>query len=264
MTTAKMTTKAGAAHVQPTVRKIQPADLKEALAKGFDDFKAMPSHLILLVFIYPIVCLVLVRLFFGYDVLPLLFPLISGFALIGPLAAVGLYEMSRRREKGLDVSWRHAFDIIRSPSIRNVIGLGLMQLAVYLIWLSAARVIYLMAFGNWVPTSITEFTTQVFTTTAGWTLMIVGCGVGAVFAAFVLAISAVSFPMLVHRDVSPLLAVQMSIKAALENPVTMVIWGIIVAVLLGIGTLPFFVGLAVVMPILGHATWHLYRKVIEI
>lgn len=264
MTTARMTANASKVETQPIIRKILRADLKEALALGFDDFKAMPSHLILLVILYPLVSLVLVRLTFGYDMLPLIFPIISGFALVGPLAAIGLYEVSRRRENNLDVSWKHAFNIVRSPSIRAVIELGLIQLVIYLVWLGVAQLLYLMIFGAWVPESIAGFTSQVFTTSAGWTLIIVGCGVGAVFAVLVLAISVVSFPMLVDRNVGRRMAVRTSIRAVRENPVVMAMWGLIVVVLLGIGSLPFFIGLAVVMPILGHATWHLYRKVVEI
>ena len=262
MTGAKTIASAGAIHAEPTIRIIGPADLKEALAKGLDDFKAMPSHLILLVIIYPLVGLVLARMTFGYDVLPLLFPLVSGFALVGPLAAVGLYELSRRREKGLDVSWTHALSVIRSRSSRSILVLGVLQLAIYLAWLGAAQFIYVMIFGTAVPTSIAEFVGQILTTAAGWTLIIVGCGVGAAFALLVLAISVVSFPMVLDRDVGAQMAVRTSIRAVRENPIAMVQWGIIVAVLLGIGCLPVFVGLAVIMPVLGHATWHLYRKVV--
>ena len=254
---------AGRDEVQPAIRDIDWDDLVDALSKGFDDFKAMPSHVLMLVIIYPIVGLVLARMAFGYDILPLLFPILSGFALIGPVAAVGLYELSRRRELGRDTSWKHAFDPFRSPSFMSILALGILQLVIYFVWLGTALGIYWLIFGTAVPTSIPGFLYEVLTTPAGWTLIIVGGAVGFVFAVVVLIISVVSFPMLLDRDVGAEMAVRTSARAVFENPVAMSTWGIIVAVLLGIGILPLFVGLSIVMPVLGHATWHLYRKVVK-
>ena len=251
-----------ALQTNPNIRKISPADLKDALVKGLDDFKAKPSHLVLLAVIYPIVMVFAVNIAAGYELLSLVFPLVSGFALIGPLAAVGLYDMSKQREEGLDISWEHAFNVFRSHSIIAIVELSILLLVIYFAWLGAAFAIYLLLFGSAVPVSIAEFVWQVLTTPAGWTLIIVGCGLGFVFALVVLVISAVSFPMLIDRDVGTVTAVQTSISAFVANPMTMLIWGAIVASLLLIGSVPFFVGLAVVMPVLGHATWHLYRKIV--
>lgn len=248
---------------KPNVRRIGTADLMDALAKGLDDFKAMPTHVVFLCLIYPIVTLIFARTYAGYEVLPLVFPLLAGYTLIGPLVATGMYELSRRREEGLDISRGHAFDVFRSPSIRAIATLGVVLMAIYFAWLSAAWAIYEANFGNAAPASIEEFARQVFTTPAGWTLIIGGSGVGFLFAVVVLTLSVVSFPMLLDRDVGVMTAMQTSVRAVLANPITMAIWGLIVAVALLIGSLPLFVGLSVVMPVLGHATWHLYRKVVE-
>ena len=124
----------------PVVRSIGIGDLRDALRKGLDDFRAMPTHVVFLCLIYPIVGLALGRAAFGADVVPLLYPLASGFALIGPFAAIGLYELSRRREQGLDTSWKHAFDIVHSPSIWAIVGLGLLLLAIFAVgWRSPTR-----------------------------------------------------------------------------------------------------------------------------
>jgi len=245
------------------VRKIGIEDLKDALARGVDDFRAMPSHAVFLCLIYPIVGFVIARLVLGYNVLPMLFPLAAGFALIGPIAALGLYEMSRRREAGLDVSWRHALDVFRSPSIDAIVVLGLMLVAIFLVWVAVAQAIYVANFGYTPAASMPDFVRQVLTTPAGWMLIIVGNGVGFLFAVVVLTMTVVSFPLLLDRDVGLANAVLTSARAVAANPVTMAIWGLIVAALLVIGSIPAFFGLAVVMPVLGHATWHLYRKVIE-
>jgi uncharacterized membrane protein len=248
---------------RPTIRKIGVSDLKEVLLKGLRDFNEKPSHLIFLGILYPIATLVAALAAAKSELLPLVFPLISGFALIGPMVAVGLYELSRRREQGLDVSWDHAFQVLWSPSIGAIMALSLLLCVIYLAWLGAALGIYWMIFGNEMPKSVIEFARQVFTTSAGWTLIVMGCGVGFLFAVVVLAIAALSFPMLVDRPVSASMAIQTSVRAFLTNPRTMLVWGLIVAILLIVGALPIFAGLAVVMPVLGHATWHLYRRVIE-
>ena len=248
---------------QPQVRKIGLADLKDALARGLADFLAMPSHAVFLCLIYPVVGFVLARLVLGANVLPLLFPLAAGFALIGPLAALGLYEMSRRREQGLDVSWKHALDIRRSPSLGAITVLGLMLVAIFLTWIAVAQAIYVATFGYTPAASMPDFIRQVFTTPEGWTLAIVGNFVGFLFAVVVLTVTVVSFPLLLDRDVGLATAILTSVRAVLANPITMAMWGVIVAALLLIGSFPAFFGLAVVVPILGHATWHLYRRVVE-
>ena len=248
---------------EPTVSRIGLADLRDAVAKGIDDFKAIPSHAIFLIIIYPIVGLILFRLTFGYDMLPLIFPLIAGFALIGPVASIGLYELSRRREKGLDASAWHAFDVLRSPSIGAIARLGLLLLVIFFTWLVVAQAMYVGIFGHWVPASLEEFAHRVLTTPAGWQLIIVGNVCGFLFAVLVLVISVVSFPMLVDRNVGAATAVRTSVRAVLANPMTMAIWGLFVAAALVIGSLPLLFGLAIVLPILGHSTWHLYRKVVS-
>jgi uncharacterized membrane protein len=254
---------AGATPAQLTIRRIGVADLKDVLAKGTDDFLAMPTHAIFLCVIYPIVGLVLARLVFGYSILPLLYPLVSGFALVGPVAALGLYELSRRREAGLEVSATHAFDVLQSSSIGAIAVLGVLLLLIFAIWLAVANAIYVANFGYAPPESIGQFVHDTLTTRAGWNLVIVGNGVGLFFAVLVLTVSVVSFPLLLDRDVGAAVALLTSIRAVLKNPVTMALWGLIVGLLLVIGLLPFFLGLTVVLPILGHSTWHLYRKVVE-
>jgi uncharacterized membrane protein len=246
----------------PTVRRIGLGDLKDALLKGADDFAAMPTHVIFISVIYPVIGLALGRLALGYDVLSLLFPLAAGFALIGPFAAIGLYELSRRREQGQDTSWTHVFDVLHSPSIGAIVALGILLMIIFGIWLALAQAIYVAAFGDTPAASIPDFVRQVFTTPQGWTLIVTGNAVGFLFAVLVLTISVVSFPLLLDRDVGAAVAVLTSVRAVIANPVVMAVWGLVIALALAIGSLPFFIGLAIVMPVLGHASWHLYRKVV--
>lgn len=255
---------AGARPDRPTIRHIEIADLRDALAKGIDDFAACRTDVIFLCLIYPLVGLVLVQFTFYQNMLPLLFPIVAGFALLGPVAAIGLYELSRRRERGTDASWSDAFGMIRSPSFGAILILGLLLLAVFLLWLVAAQLVYMFTLGPEPPASIMAFARDVFTTGAGWSMIVVGVGIGFVFAVVVLAISVVSFPLLLDRDIGLGRAIATSVRAVLANPVSMAAWGLLVAGGLVIGSIPLLLGLIVVMPVLGHATWHLYRKVVEV
>ena len=250
--------------LQPVVRRISTSDLYYALARGYDDFAAFPSYAVFLCVIYPLLGILLIGLTSGtLSLLPLAFPIAAGFALVGPVAAIGLYELSRRREAGLDSSPSHVFDVLHSPSLGAIIALGVLLMAIYLIWLVVAYALYIVIFGYSAPASIEQFITDLLTTPAGWTLITVRIGIGFLFAALVLSISAISFPLLLDRDVGAGVAMQTSLRVMAANPLPMALWGLIVAALLVIGSIPFFVGLAVVMPVLGHATWHLYRRTVE-
>jgi uncharacterized membrane protein len=246
----------------PAVRRITAADLKAVLRQGFDDFGAYRTDVIFLCLLYPIVGLILARMIWGYGMVPLLFPLASGFALIAPFFAVGLYEMSRRREAGQSNGWADAFGVASSPALGSIMALGLLLLALFVLWLGAAHIIWLLTLGPEPPVSLQAFVQEVLTTRAGWTMAIVGVAVGFIFALTVLVLSVVSFPLLLDRDVGVGTAIKASIDVVSENPGPMALWGLIIAGLLLLGSIPLLLGLAIVFPVLGHATWHLYRKVL--
>lgn len=263
MTYASAITVADTRDAAPNVRTISFADIKESLTQGIDDFAGMPSHAVFLCLIYPVIGVVLGTLTLGYQSLPLLFPLASGFVLLGPVAAVGLYELSRRREQGLESAWSHAFDVLQSPSRGAIAMLGVMLVLVFGGWLVAAQTIYWFTFGDTVQHSIGGFLREVLMTPVGWTLIVIGMAVGFIFAVVTFTISVVAFPLLLDRPVGAADAMLTSVRAVAANPLTMAVWGFIVAAALVIGSLPAFIGLAVVVPILGHATWHLYRRVVD-
>lgn len=258
-----------AAHVRPadevaaeiTIRTIDLSSLMRALRLGWDDFKAVPSHAVMLCAIYPVLGLVLARAVFGYAVLPLLFPLAAGFALLGPFAALGLYELSSRRDRGEEASAWDAFEVLRSPSFGSMLGLGTLLLALFVTWVATAQAIYVAVFGYGGAAGVGEFLQRVVTTPQGWWLMAVGCGAGFLFALVALCLSVVSFPLLLDRRASAAEAMLASVETIITNPLPMAMWGLIVAALLVLGSIPLFLGLTVVLPVLGHATWHLYRKV---
>jgi uncharacterized membrane protein len=246
----------------PAVRRITLADLGYALGRGVDDFTAFRTDVIFVCVFYPLAGLVLARLAFGYQMLQFVFPLASGFALIGPFVAVGLNEMSRRREAGIEVGWADALAVVRSPSFGAIVLLGLLLMVIFLLWLVAAWAIYMVTLGPEPPVSVASFVRDVFTTNPGWVMMGAGISIGFLFALLVLAISVVSFPLLLDREVGVDTAIRTSLRVVIANPSAMAGWGLIVAGGLVLGSLPFFLGLIVVMPVLGHATWHLYREVV--
>jgi uncharacterized membrane protein len=246
----------------PEVRRIELSDLRDALDRGWADFMACRSDVIFIAIIYPLAGLMLAWSAFNYDFVPLLFPLLSGFALLGPVAAVGLYQMSRQRELGKATVWGDAFGVVATPAFGAVVVLGLILVVIFVLWLVTAYTIYQATMGQEGIVALGPFLQNVVTTQEGRMLMVVGVGVGFLFALVVLAISVVSFPMLLDRDCGVATAVRTSIQASLVNPVPIAVWGAIVAGGLAIGSLPFLLGLIVVVPVFGHATWHLYRRLV--
>ncbi len=247
----------------PKVRPIGPRDCFLALAEGFDDFFAIPTYPVFVGLFYAVAGIAIVAMSSFASALQLVFPLAAGFALIGPFVAIGLYEMSRRRERGLAVRGRDAFAVFRSPALPSILAFGLLLLAIFAAWIYAAELIYGWLYGPNPPAAALPFLTDVMTTDRGWLLIVVGGLVGFCFAALALCISVVSFPLMLDRDIGLVPALEASLRVTRANPLAVALWGLIVAAALFLGSLPLFTGLAVIIPVLGHATWRLYRKAIE-
>lgn len=245
------------------VRALTTADLQWALARGWADFKEKRGDLILLPFIYVVAGLVAAVLAFNRDLFPLIFPLVGGFALVGPVAAAGFYEIARRREAGIDSSWWHFLDPLKGRSRAPIAVLTLMLAVIFIAWMATAQAIHGATLGTLHPASPDDFIRDLFGTPQGWTMIIAGNLVGALFATGTLALAAFSFPMVVDRGTDPVAAVITSVRAFQRNPATMVGWGVRVAFILVVAALPLFTGLIVALPVLGYATWHLYTRAVE-
>ena len=245
------------------IRKIGVKDLWQALKEGFDDYNAKPTHFVFLFVIYPLFALLLTLFLVGENLLHLAFPVVAGFTILGPVISVGLFEMSRRRERGLDVTWSSAFDFVHSSSFAPIAALSIAMMLLYVAWLYMAEFLYLGLFGAVPPDSISDFATQLFTTRPGVAFIMYGTVLGFIFAFVALATSVVAFPLLLDRPASAVTAIATSVRAVTGNTLVMAVWGLIVVVLLAAGSILLLIGLVVVLPVLGHATWHLYRKLVE-
>lgn len=247
----------------PRVRRIAQADLKWALDEGWKDFKAKRGDILVLAVLYPLIGFIAAVMFLNDALFPLFFPVVAGLSVMGPAVAAGYYEIARRREQGLDSSWLHFFDPMRGRSRSGLVFLTLMLAGIFVAWLAAAYAIYAVTVGASTPMTAGNALERIFTTPEGWAMLIAGNLVGLGFAVVTLVLTLVSFPMVVDRPVDAVTAVDTSIRAVKLNPATTAAWGLRVAVLLVLGALPVFIGLAVVLPVLGYATWHLYTRLVE-
>jgi uncharacterized membrane protein len=213
--------------------------------------------------VYTFIGLAAVVMTTNRPLIPFFFPVIAGVGLLGPVAAVGFYELAKRREAGEEVHWFNFLDVRKRASLDDMGIVAGLLLAIFALWLIAAGVLYVALFGWGTPTSVGGFLTMIFTTPSGWALIIGGAIVGALFGWVVLALSVASLPMLVDCDASAPEAVSASWRAAHANKPEMIRWGLTVLGLLVLGSIPLFVGLAFVLPWLGYSTWHLYTRLVD-
>lgn len=245
----------------PEIRRIGTSDLSWSLAEGWRDFTAKRGDLIFLGLLYPVICFVAIALAFSEPLLPLLFPLVAGLSIAGPAVASGFYELARRREEGRDSSWWHFLDPLNG---RSRLPLALLTLGIallFVLWLVVAYALYRAIFAD-TPIQASDLVERLFTTAQGWQLIVLGNLAGGAFAVATLVLGVVSFPMVVDQPVDAVTAVRTSLKAVRENPREVFGWGVRVAALLLLGLIPAAIGLAVVLPWLGYATWHLYTRLV--
>lgn len=244
------------------VRKITLADLRQCLREGYRDFSARPISIPFQIAFYFLVALVIFLVASGQGMRYLAFPMVAGFNLIGPIIAIAFFEMSRQRELGQPMRWSSAFAFIHTSAFAPILALSILMMALYVAWLFMAELIFFSLFGDNLPLSISAFVNELFSTRHGGALIVYGNFVGFLFACAALAISVVAFPLALDKPVTSFTAIAVSIRAFSRNFYVMTAWGLIVVACLALGAALFLIGLAVALPVLGHATWHLYRKLV--
>jgi uncharacterized membrane protein len=254
-----MTTSSGKS--DPVVLRISAADVVEALVSGLRDFQALPYFGLLFGTLYAAGGILTVLSVTTFGMVYLAYPLAAGFALIGPFVAIGLYEVSRCREAGRVPTQRDLWGVMRS---RSEIGwMAFVTLFIFILWMYQARLLVALFLGvNASFPSLQEFISTVLTTSEGLIFLMVGNVIGAALSLILFSLTVVSFPLLLDRDVDFVTAMITSVRAVVTSPGPMIGWAAVIAVLLVVSALPFFLGLLVTLPVLGHTTWHLYRRVV--
>jgi uncharacterized membrane protein len=247
--------------VDPVVRRISAADIAEALSAGLRDFQALPLYGLALGALYAAGGNAILLCLTAFGMVYLAYPLAAGFALIGPFVAVGLYEVSRRREAGQPISPGAIWNTVRS---RGEIGwMAFVTLFVFVIWMYQVRLLIALLLGlNASFSSLQQFITVVLTTNEGLVFLAIGNAVGAALSLILFSLTVVSFPLLLDREVDFVTAMITSVRAVVTSPVPMIGWAAVIVILLAVSALPYFLGLLVTLPVLGHATWHLYRRIV--
>ena len=243
------------------IRKIEIADVIECIAKGLQDFGRAPRYGMFFGAIYAIGGLLIVWAAFALDYPYLAYPFVMGFALFAPFGAAGTYEISRRLESGEPLSWSAILGSVWSRKGKELGWLALVSLFTLIIWLDLAVFVFLMFYGADIP-SMPQLFAKIFTTPYGVAFLLVGNGLGAIIALLVFSITAVAPPLVVDREVDFVTAMTTSVRAVLANPRPMLAWAIVIGADLAISFATLFVALLVIFPVLGHTTWHLYRRLI--
>lgn len=234
-------------------------DLRAALGKGWADFKAFPAFGLFFAAFYVAAGLMLYFLLVGQGEYLWIISLTAGFPLFAPFTAVGLYEVSRRREAGLPITWRAVLGAMRGHGDEQIISMGMVLFVAFGFWLGIAHGVYAIFMSG---SQIDPHSIAAFTTGAGLAMMLVGGSVGALMALGFYAITVVSLPMLVDREVDFITAIIVSLAVIRSNTAVLLAWAVLIAVALFAAMLPLFLGLLMVLPVLGHATWHLYRRAV--
>jgi uncharacterized membrane protein len=249
-------------YTMPRVNTLTPADIRAALMEGLSDFARAPLFGLFFGGIFALAGIIIVLALTVWDKAWMIYPVAIGFPLVGPFAAVGLYEVSRRLEAGLPLIWSEILSVVWAQRLRELSWMAFVMLFVFWIWMYQVRLLIALFLGRMSFSTLEKFLAVVFTTGQGWLFLAVGHVVGAALALVLFSVTVISIPLLMEREVDFVTAMITSVRAVVASPVAMLSWGLIVTLCVIIACLPFFLGLLVILPVLGHATWHLYRRAV--
>lgn len=246
----------------PELKTVTMDDVNAALRAGISDFMTAPLFGFFFGGIYAVGGLIILASLTIYDQTWMIIPVAVGFPLVGPFVAVGLYEVSRRLREGEPLEWGPILGVVLRQSKRQLGWMAFIILFIFWIWIYQVRLLLAIFLGSQNMSSLGDFAETVMTTTNGIGFLLVGTCVGAALAFVLFASTVISMPLLLDKELDFVTAMVLSFKTVLNNLAPMVTWGIIVTVLAALAMLPAFLGMVVVLPILGHATWHLYEAAV--
>ena len=247
---------------RPEVMHVEVSDLREALAGGWRDFLKAPHYGLFFACFYVVGGWLIYWAVTAKGQLWWTLPAAAGFPILGPFIACGLYEVSRRLELGIPLNRHEVFSVIFRQKDRQIPSMAAVIVVFFLFWNFLSHMIFALFLGNVTLTNVTS-SLAIFGTSEGLAMLAVGTLVGAVFSTLLFSLTVVSLPMLLEREVDFVTAMLTSMEVVKESPVVMLSWGAFIGAALFLGMLPGFLGLFAVLPILGHATWHLYRRAIS-
>jgi uncharacterized membrane protein len=248
----------------PKVNKITVNDVIDAFAAGLADFRRAPVYGLAIGAFFALGGLFVVLSAAALNMSYLSYPAAAGFVLIGPFAAVGLYEVSRRLQNGEELSWSRIVGTMWAQKGRELSWMAFVVLFIQIMWMYQVRLLLALFLGFRSFASFDEFLTQVISTPEGLMFLAVGHVVGAILSLILFSLTVVSFPLLMEEDRDFITAMITSVRAVFTSPVPMIGWAFVVTAVLIVSMAPAFLGLVVSLPILGHTTWHLYKKCVEI
>ena len=246
----------------PEVKALSFSDIFACFQQGISDFRHAPFFGLFFGGIFAFGGLLIIQSMYVWEKGWMIYPLVIGFPLIGPFAAVGLYEVSRRRSEDLPLRWNEILRVVSLQTSREIPWMAFVMLFIFWVWIYQVRLLLALFLGRMSFTSFGSFFEIITTTPQGLTFIIVGHVVGACFALFMFSVTVISIPLLLDRDVDFITAMITSIKTVVASPVVMLSWGVFVTLAVMFSFLPLFLGLLIVLPVLGHTTWHLYKRAV--
>ncbi|MFN3720921.1 MAG: DUF2189 domain-containing protein [Rhizobium rhizophilum] len=244
------------------INRLQMQDVREAFADGWRDFRTYPSFGLFFGAIYALGGIFIAVMLTSYHLPWMIIPVAIGFPLIGPFVAVGLYEISRRHQQGESINWKAVLTEVFRQRERQLSWMAFVVLFIFWIWIYQIRLLMALFLGFRIPATLDAFAKVVLTTPEGLLFLAIGTIVGAVLATILFSATVIAMPLLLDHDVDFVTAMLTSMRTVIENPVPMLTFGLVVSGLAIIALVPLFLGLLVVLPVAGHATWHLYRRAI--
>ncbi|WP_299842000.1 DUF2189 domain-containing protein [uncultured Roseovarius sp.] len=248
---------------RPTVNKVTADDITESLKAGFSDFLARPVMSGFFGLFYAVFGILIVWCLFWLGKVWMVIPAAIGFPLVAPFAAAGLYEMSRRLQKGESFGWSEILTVMANQRKREMGWMAFVTLFILWVWFYQFRTLLVIILQDSSFSDLDGFINTVFFTPEGWTFLAIGTCVGAFLSAALFSVTVVAMPLLLDREIDFISAMLTSIRVVQENPVVMLVWAVIIIVTMLLSLVPAFLGLIFTLPILGHTTWHLYRRAVS-